>query len=349
MKNTTSVYTTKTYSQAIRDLFIHLYRKNLSVVVIAILLKLSVPTVYRWTARYEDAGVKGLAARKRGRPVGTGRKLSPEQEEDIRQCLIIGEPLHFGINLSGWTRQAVKELIKQRFLIDVAVRTVGDYLKRWNFTPQRPINKAYQQDPEQVQQWLDEFEVIKIYAAKNGYPIYFADESGINTENLKIKSYAPKGKTPTIKTSGKRLRLNVISAVTSKGVMKFMTYVQSMASKLFISFMKQLINGSKKKIILIVDNLKVHHSKAVTKWVKDNSNKIELFYLPSYSQELNPDEYFNNMMKTEIQSIPKPNTQEELNSNVRRILRRLQNNRAKMKKIFDHKQVEYAKDLINNG
>jgi transposase len=328
----------------IRDRVIYNYLQKATVLYIAFLLCVSVPTVYRWIKRYELAGAEGLADKKRGRPVGTGRKLSPEQEDDIRQCLVNGVPTSFGINLSGWTRNAVKDLIKQRFNIDIAERTVGDYMKRWVFTPQRAIKKAYEQDPEKVQQWLDKFESIKNYAKENGYSLYFADEAGINTENHKIRSYAPKGKTPTIKTSGKRLKLNVISAVTSKGVMKFMTYLQSMTGKLFIKFMKKLINSSSKKVLLVVDNLKVHHSKAVTEWLEDNSKKIEVFYLPSYSPELNPDEYFNNMMKTEIQAIPKAKTQEELNSNVRRILKRLQNNTTKMKKIFNHKHVEYAKD-----
>ncbi|MDR1083866.1 MAG: IS630 family transposase, partial [Deltaproteobacteria bacterium] len=297
MKTIEPSNTTKTYPQMIRDRVISLHRRNFPALITAFMLLVSVPAVCRWVERYELAGEEGLAAKKRGKPVGNGRKLSPGQEENIKECLLNGESTKFGLNHSGWSGKAVSELIKQRFNIDAAARTVGDYLKRWNFTPQRPVKKAHEQDPEKVKQWFEYFEDIKRRVMSNGYQIYFADESGIRTEDHKTRSYAPKWQTPAIKSSGKRLKLNIISAISPSGLMKYMIYLESMTAKLFIKFMNNIIRNSTKKAFLVVDNLKVHHGKLVQAWLKDRSNKIELFFLPPYSPELNPDEYLNNIIK----------------------------------------------------
>jgi hypothetical protein len=165
------------------------------------------------------------------------------------------EPTKFGLNHSGWSGKAVSELIKQRFNIDAAARTAGDYLKRWDFTPQRPVKKAYEQDPEKVKQWFEYFEDIERRVMSNGYQIYFADESGIRTEDHKARPYAPKGQTPAIKSSGKRLKLNIISAIYPSGLMKYMTYLESMTAKLFVKFMNYIIRNSTKKVFLVIDNL----------------------------------------------------------------------------------------------
>ncbi|MDR1085237.1 MAG: winged helix-turn-helix domain-containing protein [Deltaproteobacteria bacterium] len=146
--------TAKTYPQIIRYRVISLYRNNFSALCIALMLFVSVPAVCRWVERYEPAGEEeGLAAKKRGRPVVTGRKLSPGQEEDIKKCLLNSEPSEFKLNCSGWSGKAVSELIKQRFNIDAAIRTAGYYLKRSYFTPQHPVKVAYGQDTEKVKQW----------------------------------------------------------------------------------------------------------------------------------------------------------------------------------------------------
>jgi hypothetical protein len=150
-------------------------------------------------------------------------------------------------------------------------------LKQWDFIPQRPIKMAYEQDPEKVKQWYGDFEDIKRLAEAKGYQVYFGDESGIRTEDQKTRSYAPKEQTPIIKSSGKRLKLNIISAIFSNGLMKYMTYLESMTAKLFIKFMDNIIRNSTKKVFLIVDNLKVHHGKLVQAWLKEQSKKIELF------------------------------------------------------------------------
>ncbi|MDR1084663.1 MAG: IS630 family transposase [Deltaproteobacteria bacterium] len=134
--------------------------------------------------------------------------------------------------------------------------------------------------------------------------MYFADESGIRTEDHKTRPYAPKGQTPAIKSSGKRLKLNIISAISPSGLMKYMTYLESMTTKLFIKFMNNIIRNSTKKVFLVVDNLKVHHGKLVQAWLKERSNKIELFFIPPYSPELNPDKYLNNIIKNKMQNLP---------------------------------------------
>ena len=178
---------------------------------------------------------------------------------------------------------------------------MGDYLKSWGFTPQKPKKKAYEQNSKSVNKWLeDEYPKIKKQAKKENAEIHWADETGIKNTSQYGRSYAPKGKTPVKETLAKRLSLNMISTVTNQGKVRFMTYKGTMNSQRFVIFLKRLIKGANRKLFIILDNLKVHHSKIVKKWVEENKNKIALFYLPSYSPELNPDEYLNNDLKSGI-------------------------------------------------
>ncbi len=181
----------------------------------------------------------------------------------------------------------------------LTVRNMGKYLKRWGFTPQRPLKKAYEQSPEAVRKWVsEEYPQIAKAAKTEGAEIQWGDETGLRSDDVRGHGYAPKGKTPVVLANANRSKLSVISTVTNKGQMRWKIFSGALNTKIIIGFMKRLVHRRKKRIFLILDNLRVHHSKEVKKWLADNERKIQVFYLPSYSPELNPDELLNADLET---------------------------------------------------
>ena len=180
-----------------------------------------------------------------------------------------------------WTRNNIRQLIKDKYDIDIKLSTLGYYLARWGFTVQRPVKRAYKQDEKKIDAWLNsEFPGITERAEKEDAEIFFGDETNIqNTANY-ARGYAPKGKTPVIKTEAQKLKIEMLSAISKN----------SMNSEKLIDFMSRLIKDSKKKVFLVLDNLRVHHSKAVAAWVEEHKTEIELFFLPPYAPEYNPDD-----------------------------------------------------------
>lgn len=169
-----------------------------------------------------------------------------------------------------WTRQAVKELIQKKFKKKLALTTVGNYLRSWGFTSQKPLKKAYEQKPENVKKWLKEtYPEIKKRSKEENAEIQWCDETGFKSDSQVLKGYSPKGKTPILKQTGSRFSLNMISSITNQGKVRFMIYEQKMDAKLFIVFIKRLIRSSNRKIFLIVDNLKIHHANIVKKFTKE--------------------------------------------------------------------------------
>jgi len=227
--------------------------------------------------------------------------------------------------------------------LKIAINTTGDYLRSWGFSPQRPKKKAYEQKSEAVKKWLiDEYPKIKKRAKEENASIHWGDETGVrNTANYG-RSYSPKGQTPTQVILAKRLSINMISSITNQGKVEFMIYSRTLNSDMFIKFLSQLIKNKDKKIFLIVDNLKVHHSKIVSKWVEENKKTIELFFLPSYTPEKNPDEYLNCDLKLSLAKNPSQKTKEALETNLKNHMDMLVKNKHRVKSYFKHPEVKYA-------
>lgn len=226
-------------------------------------------------------------------------------------------PEQLKLDFALWTRKAVKELVEQEFSIVLAITTMGDYLRKWGFTLQKPKKMAYEQCPKKVQKWLDqEYPAIKEQAKQEYAEIYWGDETGVKNQCNHGRSYAPKGKTPVKKSMSKRFSINMVSAITNQGKVQFMLYSDSMNAERFIEFMQQLIKSSTRKVYFIVDNLKVHHSKIVKAWVEENKDKIALYFIPSYSPERNPDEYLNCDLKQGLSAKKSPKNKETLQQNV---------------------------------
>lgn len=329
--------------EAIRILAIKMYTKGITQIEISLYFGVRTNTISDWVKLYKQHGKQGLKEVKRGRKKGYGKLLSSAQEKEIQKMIIDKMPDQLKLPYALWTRKAVKDLIKRTYKVKVATRTMGDYLKSWGFTPQKPKKKAYEQNSKAVNKWIEEqYPKIKRQAKVENAEIHWGDETGIRNTSQYGRSYAPKGKTPVKETMAKRLSINMISTITNQGKVRFMTYKGTMNSQRFIVFLKRLIKGSSKKLFIILDNLKVHHSKIVKKWTEENKDKIALFFLPSYSPELNPDEYLNNDLKSGIGLKSSPKNDKQLKSNVKSHMIRLQKDPNKVARFFRHKSIKYA-------
>lgn len=333
----------KATKEAIRHRAIRLVKQGISQKDVSSLLCVNKNSVNTWYKNYKQYGYKGLKEKPQGHQQGVGRLLSSNQEQEIQNLIIDKMPDQLKLPFALWTRQAIVELIKREFGITIAIRTMGTYLARWGFTPQKPKKKAYEQNNKAVKKWLDEeYPKIKEQAKQEQAEIHWGDETGIKNECQYGRSYAPKGKTPTRIKIGKRLSLNMISTVTNQGKVRFMTYKGTMNSAMLIKFLIRLTKGKKNKIYLILDNLKVHHSNLVKQWVKKNNSKIALFFLPSYSPERNPDEYLNCDLKYGLSQKVMPRNDEQLKKNVQSHMKLLQNKPRRVIKYFKHKSIKYA-------
>lgn len=333
----------KSEKEALRILVISMYKKKITQREISSLLGIRKNTISDWIKSYKNHGKKGLKEVKRGRKKGYGKLLTSVQELEIQNMIIDKMPDQIKLPYALWTRKAVKDLIKRTYKINIAIRTMGDYLKSWGFTPQKPKKKAYEQNSKAVNKWLEEdYPKIIQQAKKESAEIHWGDETGIRNNSQYGRSYAPKGKTPTKETLAKRLTLNMISTVTNQGKVRFMTYEGTMNAQRFIVFLKRLVKGAERKLFLILDNLRVHHSKLVKKWTEENKDDIQLFYLPSYSPEMNPDEYLNNDLKSGIGLKPTPKNQKQMKNNVKSHMIFLQKNPERVARFFNHKSIKYA-------
>jgi transposase len=238
-----------------------------------------------------------------GRPKGSGRQLSAEQERQVQRLIQDRTPDQLEMSYALWTRQAVTELIEARFGIRLTVRNTDKYLKRWGFTPQKPLKKASEQSPAAVSKWLDEsYPAIAKRAKEEGAEIQWGDETGLRSDDVRGRGYAPKGQTPVVRANAARQSRSVISTVTIKGQMRWKVFAGALKAKILIRFLERLTRQQKKKIFNVLDSLRVYHSKLVRQWLQANAEKIEAFYLPSYSPELNPDELLNADLKHRVTS-----------------------------------------------
>jgi transposase len=300
-------------------------------------------TVYKWLTAFHKLGEQAIAKKRRGPRRGDRAALSNLQCKIIQRFITDRCPDQLKMPFALWTREAVQHLIHHCFGIKLHKRTVGTYLKSWGYTAQKPLRRSYAQQPQRVERWLkEEYPAIAERAKKENAEIHWGDESGINSGCQVGTSFAPKGKTPVLKYSGKRFSISMISTITNKGGLRFMIYEGGLNIAIFIKFLGRLIMNQKRKVFLILDNLKVHHGKKVQSWVEKNKDAIELFFLPPYAPEYNPDEYLNNAVKKRIHQRRMSRTQNELSSHVRSTLSKLQKETETVKNLFLAPSVFYA-------
>ena len=329
--------------EQLRKQAIHLRQKSQSVEQIAAILDVNSRTVYRWWQLYRRGGVKSIRIRRRGRPTGACRRLTVEQEKQIQRLIRDKQPDQMKLPFALWSRIAVQQLIQQLWAMRMPIRTVGEYLKRWGFTPQKPFRRAYEQNPKLVKQWLEEqYPGIAQRAKQEDAEIQWADETGLCNGSYYGRSYAPRGQTPAIRLPARPQRINLISTVTNQGKVRFMVYRDTMTAQTMIRFMRRLIKDVGRKVFLIVDNLRVHHSKLVREWLEEHREQIEVFYLPSYSPELNPDEYLNCDLKVGVHTGVPATSKSGLARKAIGHLRMLQKRPTRVAKYFKHPKIAYA-------
>ena len=303
--------------------------------------------VNKWCRKYEKFGMKGLHARRRGRQKGAKTLLEPWQCAAVIRIITDHTPDQLKLPFVLWTRAAVRDYIEEQYGICLSLNTMGNYLRRWGFTPQKPVVKAYEQSPMAVKKWLEEdYPALAKRAKKEKAIIFWGDETGVTNEIHHGRSYAPKGETPVVKKVGKKIKINMISAVTNKGELRWMSYSSSMTQNKYILFLARLIRSETRKIYFISDNLSVHHGKKVKAWVKEHSEEIELHFIPSYAPELNPDEYLNRDLKTNVHQGRSPRTFDDLKVNLKSFMSMLQKTPARVMKYFNSSKLSYCAEVI---
>ena len=344
MKNIDLRTVTSEARAELKRVAIRLYRQKQTKSDISRKLGIRRATISDWLLEYEQTGKACYKEGKRGKPLGTGRTLTPAQEERIKKDIMDQTPDQLKLSFALWSADAVRQLIKHYFLINMPVRTVRAYLFRWGFTPQRPVKKAYEQQPKAVQKWLEEtYPSIKAKARKEKAEIHWGDEAGVSSVEHYPRGYAPKGQTPVIILAhSQRVRVNMISSITNQGKMRFMLYEEKFTSQIFIRFLTQLLKNATQKIYLILDNLIVHHSKPVKKWLKGKETKIELFFLPSYSPELNPDEYLNCDLKAKMRTDKPTRKKADMKTKMFKHMKSIQAQPARIASYFKHRKIAYA-------
>ena len=330
--------------QTIKKQVIALLKKGMKHSEIADMIGISKPAVDKISKTYKAKGSACIREKKRGRKFGEKRQLTPEQENEIRQILIDRHPEQMKLSFMLWTRAAVCQLIKDKYGITITLRNMSEYLKRWGMTCQRPTKKAYFQDNVKLNIFMNEtYPNIVKQAKKEDAVIMWGDETGINNQEYYVRGYSPKGVTPEIASYSKIEKINMISAIDNYGSCRFMCYEANMTQQLFIEFLERLIHDTDRKVLFIVDNLKVHHGKNVEEWLGQHKNELELFFTSPYSPEINPDEYLNHNLKQKVHSGIIPHTKSQIQEKVETFIHGLQDDAEKVKALFNHKKLTYIR------
>jgi transposase len=299
--------------------------------------------VNRWVQRYTASGADSLLdGRRLSSRQGQGR-LTPLEARRVQGWVRDKCPDQLKLPYALWTAGVVGELIWRRLGKRLGLSTVQLYLRRWQFTPQKPLSRATQRSDAAVSTWLkQDYPKIARRAKREKALIYWGDETGISNQDQVGRGYAPKGQTPVVRKTAQKPSTSVISAVNNRGLLRFMCYKGALNAALFISFLRRLIKSGRGKLFLIVDNLRVHHSVKVSQWVQAHREEIELFFLPPYAPEHNPDEYLNNDLKQQMKNLPKPDSRKQLVDTTLSVMRSLQRRPARICAYFHAEDVRYA-------
>ena len=299
-------------------------------------------SIHNWINAVVDGGTRALKARKRG-PKEGARLLEPHQAASLVRAITSGCPDQLRLPFALWTREAVGAVAQQRFDVTLSLSTIGRYLRDWGMTPQKPVRRAYERDEGAVKAWLkDEYPAIRDRAKREKAEIHWGDEMGLRSDHQAGTSYSPMGQTPVVPGTGQRFSCNMISTVTNRGTLAFMVFTERFTAPVMIRFLKRLTRHASRKVYLIVDGHPVHKSGKVKRWVQDHAARIELFTLPAYSPDLNPDEFLNNDVKSNAVGRRRPMDRHEMITGVRSYLRSTQRQPERVKRYFQAESVRYA-------
>jgi transposase len=296
-------------------------------------------TVYGWLAKVRQGGREALKAR----PVpGRPPKLTGEQVRRLYTLIVGTDPRQLQFEFALWTRDMVRALIRREFGVSLSAVSVGRLLRALGLSPQRPLWRAWQADPEAVQRWKEEeFPAVRAQARAEGATIYFADEAGLRSDYHSGTTWAPVGATPVVKATGARHAVNMISAVTPQGAMRFATYTGSFTAATFIDFCRKLLADAPGPVYLVVDGHPTHKAKKVKEFTASTQGKLRIFVLPAYSPQLNPDEWVWKNVKYDRVGRTTARTAEEFKANILAALHRLQKLPATIRAFFADPDLTY--------
>ena len=306
---------------------------------VAAVLGLHRKTVYGWLANYREGGKGALLAR----PVpGRPPKLAGPQLARLYALIVGTDPRQMQFEFALWTREMVREVIRREFGVALSVVSVGRLLRKLGLSPQRPLHRAYQQNPEAVERWKrEEYPAIRAAAEQEGATIYFADEAGIRSDYHAGTTWSPVGQTPVVKNTGARFSVNMISAVSAKGALRFAVYEGSTNAKAFINFCRRLLHDAPGPVYLIVDGHPAHRATATKQFAATTAGRLKLIFLPGYSPELNPDEWVWKNVKHDRLGKTGVTSKDDLKSKAVGALRRLQKRPRLVRAFFADPRLRY--------
>ena len=296
--------------------------------------------IYNWLARYRAGGWVGLKARPlAGRPA----KISGVQLRWLYRTMVGKNPLQFGFEFALWTRGMIRILLRERFGLKLSLSSVGRLLKQLGLTGQRPLWRAWEQDPERVKPWRErEYPAIHALAKQVGAAIFFGDEAGVRSDYHSGTPWGQRGQTPVVPTTGQRVGLNMISVVSARGELRFMVVKGKLNAARYVQFLKRLMHQASRPIFLIADGHPVHKSRAARVYADSTEGLLRLFYLPPYSPELNPDEQVWNHVKHHGVGRTLLEGADHLQRFVNSQLRRLQKSPELVRRFFLMPDTQYA-------
>ncbi len=308
--------------------------------VVAAAFEVGRSTVYGWWSAYRQQGGASFAV---GRSSGRPPKLSITQVSKLRALIVGKDPRQLRFEFALWTRDMVRTLIKDRFKVEMSRQGTSNLLRRMGLSPQRPLVRAYEQDPEAAERWrTEEYPKIAALAKRSGAQIFFCDEAGVRTDHHAGTTWGEVGRTPIVRGTGQRRSLNMISAVSPKGTLHF-TFAGRVNSDSFIEYLKLLLHDVPGKIFLILDGHSAHKSGKTKEFVASTNGRLSLFYLPPYSPELNPDEWVWHNIKHDRVGKMAVRTLEEMKAGIEKAVARLQSNREIVLGFFRSPDLAYIK------
>lgn len=296
-------------------------------------------TVYNWRKEYLEKGPAAFIVKS---APGRTPKLTDDQFEQVRKLVVGKNPRQLQFEFAMWTRQMVRDLIKREFDVDYTLQAVGKILHRMGLSPQKPLVRAYQQNPELVHKWkTEEYPEIRRKAKAAGASIFFCDEATIRSDYSSGTTWAPVGQTPIVRGTGERKSVNMISAISPKGNMHFSFLPGNLNSAMFIEYLKDLMHDIPGTIFLIVDGYPSHKSKETLDFVKSTEGRLNLFFLPPYSPELNPDEWVWKNIKYDRVGRMASRSESEMRNGITKSVERLQSAANLVKGFFCDPDLAY--------
>jgi transposase len=277
---------------------VQLLKEGNEAAIVARMFNVSRAMLFRWQQKYDEGGPVALETKK---TPGPASRLSPTQLSKLYAIITGSDPRQLQFDFGLWTRKIIRDLIRREFGVKFSEVQIGRLLKKMGLSPQRPLYRAYQQDPERVAEWKKSiYPKIRKLAAEEGASIFFEDEASVRTDHHAGTTWAPVGQTPVVITTGERKSVNMVSAISPRGELRFRVQEGTMNAGRFIDFLKALLDSVPGKIFLIVDGHPVHKAKKVSEFVREKTDgRLRIFFLPSYSPDLNPDEWVWNNVKND--------------------------------------------------